>query len=95
MNTTNAVTFATVTSGDFITAGTSAPTIDTSSTLTITTTDGLIVEGTGAFRFPRLTTNERNTVAALDGDVVYNTTVNRFQGRQNGAWINLDDGTAG
>jgi hypothetical protein len=95
LNTTNAVTFATVTSGDFITAGTSAPTIDTSSTLTITTTDGLIVNGTGAFRFPRLTTNERNTVAALDGDVVYNTTVNRFQGRQNGAWINLDDGTAG
>lgn len=95
LNTTNAVTFATVTSGDFITAGTSAPTIDTASSLTITTTDGLIVGGTGAFRFPRLTTNQRNTVASIDGDVVYNTTVNRFQGRQNGAWINLDDGTAG
>lgn len=94
LNTTNAVTFATVTSGDFITAGTSAPTIDTASTLTISTVDGLVVSGTGAFRFPRLTTNERNTVAAIDGDVVYNTTVNRFQGRQNGSWINLDDGSS-
>jgi hypothetical protein len=26
--------------------------------------------------------------------VIYNTTNNRFEGRQNGAWINLDDGTA-
>jgi len=94
LNTTNAVTFTTVTAGDFITAGTSAPTIETASTLTITTTDGLIVEGTGAFRLPRISTADRNLIAAIDGDMIYNTTANRVQVRQNGSWINLDDGTA-
>jgi len=83
-----------VTAGDFITAGTSAPTIETASSLTITTTDGLIVEGTGPFRLPRMATADRNSIAAIDGDMIYNTTDNRVQVRQNGSWINLDDGTA-
>jgi len=26
--------------------------------------------------------------------MIYNTTANRVQVRQNGSWINLDDGTA-
>ena len=94
LNTTNAVTFTTVTAQDFVTAGTSAPIIDTASTLTISTTDGLIVEGTGAFRLPRLSTADRNLIAAIDGDMIYNTTANRIQGRQNGSWINIDDGSA-
>jgi len=94
LNTTNAVTFTTVTAGDFITAGTSAPTIDSASSLTITTTDGLIVDGTGPFRLPRISTADRNLIAAIDGDMIYNTTDNRVQVRQNGSWINLDDGSA-
>lgn len=95
LNTTDAVTFDTVTAGDFITAGTSDPTIDTATTLTITTADGLFVEGTGPFRLPRMSTATRNLIAAIDGDMIYNTTTNRIQARQNGSWINIDDGTAG
>lgn len=94
LNTTDPVQFVSVTAGDFITSGTSAPTIETASSLTITTTDGLIVEGTGPFRLPRMATADRNAIAAIDGDVIYNTTVNRVQVRQNGAWINLDNGSA-
>jgi len=95
LNTTNAVTFDVVTAGDFITAGTSDPSIETATTLTINTADGLLVEGTGPFRLPRLSTAQRNSIAAIDGDMIYNTTDNRIQGRQNGSWINIDDGTAG
>lgn len=36
----------------------------------------------------------RSALTAANGMVIYNTTANRFQGYQNGAWINLDDGTA-
>lgn len=32
--------------------------------------------------------------SGINGMVIYNSTVNRFQGFQNGSWINLDDGTA-
>jgi hypothetical protein len=32
--------------------------------------------------------------SGINGMVIYNSTVNRFQGFQNGSWINLDDGTS-
>lgn len=58
----------------------------------------LDVQGNGAFagfvQFGRLTTTERNALSASNGMVIYNTTDNKFQGYQNSAWINLDDGSA-
>lgn len=45
-------------------------------------------------QFGSLTTTERNSLSAANGMVIYNTTNNRFEGYQNGSWINLDDGTA-
>lgn len=33
-------------------------------------------------------------VPPANGMIIYNRSVNRFQGYQNGAWINMDDGTA-
>ena len=47
-----------------------------------------------SFQFGSLTTTERNALTAVNGFVIYNTTDNKFQGYQNGVWINLDDGTA-
>ena len=44
-------------------------------------------------QFGSFTTSERNNLSAVNGMVIYNTTDNRFQGFQNSAWINLDDGT--
>jgi hypothetical protein len=58
----------------------------------------LDVQGNGVFagfvQFGSLDTTARNALSAANGMVIYNTTDNRFQGYQNGAWINLDDGTA-
>jgi len=48
----------------------------------------------GFIQFGNFTTVERNALTAANGMVVYNTTANRFQGYQNSAWVNLDDGTA-
>lgn len=44
---------------------------------------------TGALLLPRMTTTERNALAAVNGMLIYNTTDNKFQGYENGAWANL------
>ena len=48
----------------------------------------------GYVQFGSLTTAERDALTATNGMVIYNTTNNKFEGYQNGAWINLDDGLA-
>jgi hypothetical protein len=61
--------------------GTSSP--NASALLDLTsTTQGLLV--------PRMTTAQRDAISSpADGLIFYNTTDNRFQGRANGAWVNL------
>lgn len=60
--------------------------------------EALDVNGNGVFsgfvQFGSLTSTERDDLTAANGMVIYNTTNNKFEGYQNGAWINLDDGTA-
>ena len=39
---------------------------------------------------PRVTTSERNLLnGVINGSIVYNTSTNKFQGRANGAWVDL------
>lgn len=52
------------------------------------------VSAPGYIQFGSYTTVERDLLIAANGMVIYNSTANRFQGYQNNAWINLDDGTA-
>lgn len=52
------------------------------------------VEAGGYVQFGSLTTAERDALTAANGMVIYNTTNNKFEGYQNGGWINLDNGTA-
>ena len=63
-----------------------------------TPTEALDVNGSakmsGFVQFGSLTSTERNALTAANGMVIYNTTNNKFEGYQNGGWINLDDGLA-
>lgn len=43
----------------------------------------------GGLILNRLTTTERNALTAINGMLIYNTTLNKFQGYENGAWANL------
>jgi hypothetical protein len=52
------------------------------------------VETSSYVKFGSYTTTQRDALTATNGMVIYNSSDNRFQGRQNGAWINLDDGSA-
>ena len=41
-------------------------------------------------QFPRITTAERNALQNVqNGFAIYNTTLNKFQGYENGAWVNF------
>lgn len=44
---------------------------------------------TGALTVPRMTTTERNSISAVDGMVIYNTTTSQFEKRQAGSWQTL------
>jgi len=49
----------------------------------------LKVANQGYAQFGSLTTTQRNALTAANGMVIYNTTDNKFQGYENGAWVNL------
>ena len=44
---------------------------------------------TGALLFPRMTTAQRDALTAVDGMVVYNTSLSKLQVRAGGSWISL------
>lgn len=58
----------------------------------ITGTGSISVQG--YIQFGSYSTEARDLLVSQNGMVIYNTTDNRFQGYQNGVWINLDDGSA-
>lgn len=56
-------------------------------------TETIDVNGTGKFSgyviFGSYSTTERDALTAVNGMVIYNTTDEKFQGRQAGAWVNF------
>ena len=96
--TTNDITVGDITadsiSADSITnTGVGQPEVTSASTLTLTGPDGVIVTGGasgGVFRLPTMTDTQRDSVTAVNGDMIYNSTDNRVQVYQNGAWVRLD-----
>ena len=82
-----------ISANNFITTGIGDATIDSATTITLSAPDGTIIS-TGALRLANITTTQRNALASQNGDLIYNTTDSKLQGYQNGAWINIDDGSA-
>jgi hypothetical protein len=72
-----------------------------SATLDITGSNHLALAVTGSadigggapdsfFAVPRLTNDQRNALTSVfDGQIIYNTSDGKFQGRASGAWVNL------
>lgn len=47
------------------------------------------ISGPNEFLLGNMTTTERDALTAANGMIIYNTTDNKFQGYENGAWVNL------
>ena len=53
------------------------------------TATNFISSGVGTIRFSGITTVQRDTLTAVNGDMIYNSSLNKFQGYANGAWGNI------
>ena len=73
------------------TAGT--PTLTSSSNINMTVGGSVTVSG-GGFRVASLTTANRNSLAASNGEIIYNSDKAEFEIYQRGAWTNMTRGTA-
>jgi hypothetical protein len=82
-----------VTAGNFIGnvvgGGAGTPTISSATNLDLSAASAVRVIGGGTFRLPSLTTAQIANTIAANGDMIYNSSVNKFQGYENGAWANI------
>ena len=86
-STTNVLTVGSIVSNA---AGT--PTITSNSAVNISVGSSVIIQqnsGGGGFRVGNMTTAERNSLTAANGEIVYNTSDNQFEVYQNGAWVTM------
>lgn len=75
--------------GDIITSGSGTPELVSINDILLTA--GTRVELTSSpLKLASYTSTDRDNIIAENGDMIYNTTTNKFQGYQNGSWINLD-----
>mgnify|MGYP003131780193 CR=1 FL=1 len=47
------------------------------------------IEATSFMKVSPITTSARNALSASNGMIIYNSSTNKFQGRANGAWVDL------
>ena len=85
-STTNTLTVPNISSS--LTASLGVTNLTSASTMILTATDGVRVTG-GAFRLPSFTTTEKNALTSANGDMVYDSTLNKAQVYENGAWASL------
>jgi len=68
--------------------GTGTPQITSAGSIELVAEDAVKVTQS-PFRLASFTTTERNALTAVNGDPIYNTTTNKFQGYADGGWVDL------
>ena len=74
--------------GDIVTTGSGTPEITSDNEILLTASTRTVIQNT-PFKVASLTQLAINALIAQNGDIVYNADTNKFQGYENGAWVNL------
>ena len=83
LNVTNVIT-----ANRFTSTSTDDPEIKANANLKVTAGNAVVITSSPV-RFCSFTTTQRDALASANGDMVYNSTTNKFQGYANGAWVDL------
>jgi hypothetical protein len=75
--------------GNVVGGGAGTPTISSATNLDLSAAAAVRVIGGGTFRLPNLSAAQIANIIASNGDMLYNTTVNKLQAYENGAWANI------
>lgn len=75
--------------GNVVGSGAGTPTISSATNLDLSAAVAVRVIGGGTFRLPNLSAAQIANTIASNGDMLYNTTVNKLQAYENGAWANI------
>ena len=84
----NAIITGTLTADTVIANAAGTPELESATDIVLTVGGRVEVAG-GPFKAAGLTTTQRDALTAENGDIIYNTTDNKFQGYENGSWANL------
>ena len=77
-----------ITADSIVSTGTGVPTIESASSINLSASDRVTVTQS-PINLASFSTTDRNSLTATNGDMIYNTTTNKFQGYANGAWVDL------
>jgi hypothetical protein len=77
-----------ITANNFVGAG-ATTTLSSATNLDLRANTAVRVTGGATFRLPSLDASQIANIVAANGDMIYNTTVNKIQGYEAGAWGNL------
>ena len=78
-----------ITANNFVGSGAGTTTLSATTNLDLSANTAVRVTGGATFRLPNLDASQIANIVAANGDMIYNTTVNKIQGYEAGAWGNL------